>query len=163
MVFHTVVFGALFGFYLPVISFVRIPLRFFIVWVFSNPFVFFPPFWFCSLKKIVFAFFQSIALFSFSTPFVLSPYLGFSLLPFGFPPTLAFLVLISLSPRAPVEIPADVFSPSFRVFPVWRSACPCFARSLSGGGQKMILTYLSKSPINKTGFLFVWHNSSQSG
>ena len=56
VVFHTlvlnkpVVFGALFCFFPPVICFVRIPLRFFTVWVFIFPFVSFPPFWCCSLS-----------------------------------------------------------------------------------------------------------------
>ena len=87
-VFHKPVFcGALFCFQLPVICFVRIPLRFFIVWVFINPFLFFPPFCVAPFLVLVltFWFLQSIAVFSFCTPIVLSAHLGFSPLPFGFP------------------------------------------------------------------------------
>ena len=84
--FHTFVFNkpVVFG----VFCFVRIPLRFFIVWVFNNPFVFCPPFWCCSISCSCYHFFWlplSIAVFSFSTPFVLSLHLGFSLPPFRFP------------------------------------------------------------------------------
>ena len=74
-------------------------------------------------------FLQSLAVFSFATPFVLSLHLGFSPLPFGFPP-IPFLVLISLSPRAPVEIPADVFSPLLQSFSSLE-VCLSMFRSLS--------------------------------
>ena len=156
--FHTfvfnkpVVFGVLFCFYLTVICFVRIPLRFFIVWVFNNPFVFCPPFWCCSISCSCYHFFWlplSIAVFSFSTPFVCRSIWVSLPLPFGFP--------------------ADVFSPLLQSF-FSLEVCLSVFRSLSHrlslnnrGTKKMMLTCLSKSPINGTSFLFVWHNSSQSG
>ena len=152
--FHKPVFcGALFCFYLPVICFVRIPLRFFIVWVFINPFVCFPPFWCCSLSCFCSNFLVSpincsFLLLVFCHPISVSPPL-----PFGFPPTFALLVLISLS--------LSHFPPLLQSFSslevclsVFRSLSHCLSLN-SKGTKKMMLTCLSESPINGTGFLYV--------
>ena len=95
--------------------------------------------------------------------------------PFGSPPSLS----VSLPPSPfwssspshlahPLRFLPMRFSPSSRVFSSLAVSLSVFrSRSLSLSekqvDKKMMLTCLSESPINGTGFLFVWHNSSQSG
>ena len=139
VVFHTFVFEQARGLWRPSFVFTCLLFAlspslfaFFIVWDFYQSLCVVPALLMLLPFLYLFSlcgFLQSLAVFSFSTPFVLSPYLGFSLLPLGFPP-FPFLVLISLSSRAPVEIAADVFSPLLQSFSSL-DVCLFMFRSLS--------------------------------